>query len=440
MGPHDAKLESLHKFFLTEEAPHGLCQNRFKIARTNHKIFGGTFFWLAQSSPRFIAEVIYGIQARQSVRLTEIARSLEERIPLRKTQYRLSRQLGRQRLWAKITDSLCQMASSRIEEDTLLVLDISDIAKKYAQKMEYLATVRDGSEGTLTNGYWTCSVIGAEPEEKALTPLYNRLYSQASPDFKSENAEIRKAISFVSEHTEKRGIWVLDRGGDRRKIIHHLVGNKLRFIIRLKLDRHLVYRGNKKSAYEQALSCPMLYSERVVKEERGREKIYNLQFGYRPVRLPERKEQLYMVVVQGFGQDLMMLLTNVKVKKSRKSFWRIIQSYITRWSIEEMIRFIKQSYDLEDIRLLTYRRLQNMMALILAVAYFAMVYLGLKTKLRVLARHVLKAARRLFGIPDFRFYALADGIRDLLFGRKKGLEGFSQILKTESIQLCLFDP
>jgi len=389
---------------------------------------------------RFIAEVVYGIQARQSVRLTEIARSLEERIPLRKTQYRLSRQLGRQWLWAKITDSLCRMASSRVRKDTLLVLDISDIAKKYAQKMEYLATVRDGSEGTLTNGYWTCSVIGAEPEEKALTPLYNRLYSQASPDFKSENAEIRKAISFVSEHTEKRGIWVLDRGGDRRKIIHHLVGNKLRFIIRLKVDRHLVYRGKKRSAYEQALSCPMLYSERIVKEERGREKIYYLQFGYRPIRLPERKEQLYMVVVQGFGQVPMMLLTNVKVKKSRKSLWRIIESYITRWSIEETIRFIKQSYDLEDIRLLTYKRLQNMMALILAVAYFAMVYLGIKTKLRVLARHVLKAARRLFGIPDFRFYALADGIRDLLFGRKKGLEGFSQILKTESIQLCLFDP
>ena len=44
---------------------------------------------------RFIAEVVYGIQARQSVRLTEIARSLEEKIPLRKSQYRLCRQLGR---------------------------------------------------------------------------------------------------------------------------------------------------------------------------------------------------------------------------------------------------------------------------------------------------------------------------------------------------------
>jgi hypothetical protein len=389
---------------------------------------------------RFIVEALYGIQARQSVRLTEIARSLEEKIPLRKTQYRLCRQLGRWELWAKLSDSLCQMASSRVEEETLLILDISDIAKKYARKMEYLATVHDGSEGTLANGYWTCSVVGAEGEERALNPLYSRLYSQASPDFQSENAEVRKAISFVSKHTEKRGIWVLDRGGDRREILHHLLGNKLQFIIRLKVDRHLVYRGNKRPALEQALRCPMLYSENIVKQEKGKEKICHLEFGYRPVRLPERKEQLYMVVVKGFGQTPMMLLTNKQVKKSRKSLWRIIHSYITRWSIEETIRFIKQSYNLEDIRLLTYRRLQNMMALVLAVAYFAMVYLGIKTKLRVLARHVLKAARRLFGIPDFRFYALADGIRELLFGRQKGLDGFTQMLKIENQQLSLFDP
>ncbi|MFQ6119649.1 MAG: hypothetical protein ACE5KE_07165, partial [Methanosarcinales archaeon] len=82
----------------------------------------------------------------------------------------------------------------------------------------------------------------------------------------------------------------------------------------------------------------------------------------------------------------------------------------------------------------------NMMALVLAVSYFAMVYLGIKTKLRVLARHVLKAARRLFGIPDFRFYALADGIRELLFRRQKGLESFNLMLKEENMQLSLFDP
>jgi len=55
----------------------------------------------------------------------------------------------------------------------------------------------------------------------------------------------------------------------------------------------------------------------------------------------------------------------------------------------------------------------------MAVAYFTMVYLGVRTKLKVLACHVLKAGKRLFGIPDFRFYSLAYGIRELLLTKGK---------------------
>src|SRR4030067_1319342 len=97
-----------------------------------------------------------------------------------------------------------------------------------------------------------------------------------------------------------------------------------------------------------------------------------------------------------------MLLTNVKLSGSRKDLWRMIESDLMRWRIEETIRFIKQSYQLEDIRPLTYVRLQNMMALVIAVTYFTIAYLGLTTKLRVLMRHLLKSAKRVFGIPEFR--------------------------------------
>jgi len=68
----------------------------------------------------------------------------------------------------------------------------------------------------------------------------------------------------------------------------------------------------------------------------------------------------------------------------------VVGGYLARWRIEETIRFIKQSYRLEDIRVMTYRRLKNLVALVLAACYFSAVYLCEGLKLRILARRVLK--------------------------------------------------
>jgi len=92
----------------------------------------------------------------------------------------------------------------------------------------------------------------------------------------------------------------------------------------------------------------------------------------------------------------------------------VVQAYLTRWRVEDTIRFIKQGYNLEDIRVLTYERLKNMAALVLAAAFLTAVRIGYKRKLQILALHALKASQRIFGIPDFRYYALADGIRPIL--------------------------
>ena len=63
---------------------------------------------------------------------------------------------------------------------------------------------------------------------------------------------------------------------------------------------------------------------------------------------------------------------------------------------------------------MTYQRLQNMASLALAASFFAVVYLGYRAKLEILSAHVLEAAKRIFGIPDLRYYALADGIKNIL--------------------------
>jgi hypothetical protein len=133
----------------------------------------------------------------------------------------------------------------------------------------------------------------------------------------------------------------------------------------------------------------------------------------RPVKLPGRDEQLYLVVVRGFGEEPLLLLTNVALQPTRKSLWAIVQGYIARWLVEETIRFIKQSYQVEDIRVLHYERLRNLMALVLAAVYFSAVWLGESLKLAVLATRVAQVAKRFFGVPDFHYYALADGIATL---------------------------
>jgi hypothetical protein len=49
----------------------------------------------------------------------------------------------------------------------------------------------------------------------------------------------------------------------------------------------------------------------------------------------------------------------------------------------------------------------------LAAVYFSAVWLGASLKLAVLATRIAQAAKRLFGVPDFHYYALADGIATL---------------------------
>ena len=39
-----------------------------------------------------------------------------------------------------------------------------------------------------------------------------------------------------------------------------------------------------------------------------------------------------------------MLLTNLALKRTRKSLWFVVGGYLTRWWVEEAIRVVKQSY------------------------------------------------------------------------------------------------
>jgi hypothetical protein len=80
-----------------------------------------------------------------------------------------------------------------------------------------------------------------------------------------------------------------------------------------------------------------------------------------------------------------------------------------------------------------------MMVLVFAAMYFACVWLGTRLKLNVLLHHALRAAKRNFGIPDFRYYAIADGIKEIFSGYKARFEN-DQGLSHDLQQLLLLSP
>ena len=383
---------------------------RARLAR----FLGNVSEGLCRRASVFVGEMVYGILASGSVVLTRIGRQLGEPISLKQTEKRLSRNLARPELAQVISARLLDDAARLIGRDTLLVLDPTDICKPHARKMEYLATIRDGSEKRLGKGYWMVSVVAATTGKRAMIPLWSQVFSQESPNFISENAEILQALRRISRATEGRGVWVIDRGGDRGRLFRELLRKDAgyRFIVRLRGDRLLIPpRGSAAVAMELAKKTVLPYRKAIVRDRGERSWTSTVHFGARRVSLPNHPDTvLWLVVVTGLGRQPLLLLTNCTLKRTARQIRWAVDSYLTRWSIEETIRWIKQEYDLENVRVLTFQRLRNLVWLVTLAAYYLSVLVTDRHRLWLSVIRLIDVGKPLFGMPRMPLYALSRGI------------------------------
>ncbi len=225
---------------------------------------------------RLIKEILYGIQATKDVKLSNIGRSLNEQQPLIKTEDRLSRNLDDVDFTDAINHQICRLGASKVLDDMVIALDPGDIRKRYAQKMEYLCGIHDGSENEVGNGYWLCKCVAADIEHRRVIPLYCEAWFQEAEGFLSENHQLFRAIDTVSRYVGSRGIWAIDRGGDRNKILDKFLGTGKRFVIRLTKSRDLVHRGVRKNCHKIAEALPCHFSATLVTYQEGKEKTRTL--------------------------------------------------------------------------------------------------------------------------------------------------------------------
>jgi hypothetical protein len=132
-----------------------------------------------------------------------------------------------------------QAMAGDIEPDTPLIIDLTDLAKPRARKMNYLALVRDGSEHKLVTGYW-CVEVYAWLAKKRILPLALDVFSVEDPSIGSQNWQIDRTIRAVHDAMNGHGVWIADLGFDGLNCYETWFSLKSHFVVRQRGDRMVV--------------------------------------------------------------------------------------------------------------------------------------------------------------------------------------------------------
>ncbi len=320
---------------------------------------------------KFVREFLVGMMISRSTLISEICRSM--------TSNRKSFAAMYQKFWRRLSEvdfspakkQQQRRALQEIQNDTIIAIDLGDITKPHAKTLEGLAKVADGSDDhKIKPGYWLLGAVAINPkfEEKTPQPLELKLYSSGSETFISENSVVNEFISDVFQQTKGKGIFTIDRGGDRIRIIQPLVELGGKFIIRLKdrilhdVDNNLSFRLKDHLASIHQLK----HKVRIERQSKNGKRVpMDLRFDYCKVALPDLKKKgiqdnMYLVTAWNEKHKKPMeLLTTVPVHSEKEAI-DVIIGYLSRWSVEETYRFLKVNSNLEQLQIRSLGKLQNM--------------------------------------------------------------------------------
>jgi len=357
---------------------------------------------------KFIRQMLFGILKSGSVQLNSIGRSLQEHIALKKVTQRLSTHLGKADLWRQITTATLQTQAARLRQCRFVIVDMSDITKKYAQRMEGLAGVYDGSEGEIAQGFWLCNVTAVNDDATIVVPAYSELFSHHA-EVTSENEKILQAVELVMPTAATQKIAVHDRGGDRIVLLEaHLRANR-QCIVRQTTKRHLGYKGKKRSFAYLTRHTELLWTYTIERIHKNKKSIATYDCGAVAVRLTPNGKSLWLITMKKRRGGYCWLLCYFKnCASAHEAVALALKGYGLRWKIEEVHRQIKSDYQYEAIRLLRYEALKTMNALLWMAASF--LYTRLEPLAHEIVNHVqlgLKNRKREVDLWRFKFYKLA---------------------------------
>ncbi len=291
---------------------------------------------MTRPQQKAIAEVVRGLFTKGVPILRHLAQNAEASAKKQAEKY--SYHLGNVDLTEAVEMLALRKVSSTMRKNTVIAYDCTDINKEDSEKMEGLGGIWDGSEGTGGQGY-ELHGVGVNGVLLAL-----RVHdSDCNMMPQTRLSVMEQVVSVLSS----RGIWVLDRGNDSRSFYHDLRHTlKVRFIARTRDNRKVVL-----------VKTGVQYS------------IKDLPEGRHAVQIMGEKQNtvdpdVYLLVIKRLKKERepLRLLTNLGWKEF--SDQQIVTMYLKRWGIENIFRSAKVCFGLEKVRVQSFQKLKNIVALI----------------------------------------------------------------------------
>lgn len=286
-----------------------------------------------------------GMISGQTVQLSEIGREVQPQILPKTYAEKVGKSLENFQKLAGV-----ELAKGQNKSFELLLYDGGDHQRPYAKKLKGVIPIRDGSTGNLYGrGYGLHGLVGKGKDGEYI-PLILERYEEQNL---SMLAMVQKAIDVLGP--DHGATWVIDRGGDDKKVFGFLLDRDQQFLIRLD------YGG----------------SERLLEVEGEKHRVCVLtghmkEVGYRRVSLPQRREDLTLIYFhrRKYRQPLVLLTT--LSPRTEKQAIKIAKLYLKRWKIEDYYRFVKSRLDMENMMIQKPKRVDGLLALILMASAFLM--------------------------------------------------------------------
>ncbi len=300
--------------------------------------------YLTKPQTQCIHELVRGLFVSGNPILRKLAQ--DQNISIKKQAEKYSHHLGNIRLNENIDKFSLKRIKKQIRKNTIIAYDLTDANKEYAKKIENISKVFDGSRRKSANGFL---IHGVGINNTLLKFEMHNNYTHTTNQIR------RDIVKKISYELNRKGIWVFDRGNDHKaffKYLHHSA--KVKFIARLKENRQVVLKETGDIIQVKNLAP-------------GKYKVYLMNHYNTKV---DTRKIFTLVIYQHFEEkEPIRLLANLPFRQFSDK--QLKDMYLERWGVENIFRRAKTKFGLENIRLLSFAKFQNLVSLIQLVVNIA---------------------------------------------------------------------